>query len=130
MTTQNPSAFEIAEASSKKERIKQVKIDGSGHDSDSNLHNLGEYSVSDYAKEHLSNVAELVNESPKAHIDLDSHDHPNSRADESSASKGSESDPEEVTLRTTIPYSFYVPQHMKAYVTAIFDPLANGNCDF
>ncbi|KAI9630607.1 hypothetical protein KEM48_013761 [Puccinia striiformis f. sp. tritici PST-130] len=114
MTTQNPSAFEIAEASSKKERIKQVKIDGSGHDSDSNLHNLGEYSVSDYAKEHLSNVAELVNESPKAHIDLDSHDHPNSRADESSASKGSESDPEEVTLRTTIPYSFYVPQHMKA----------------
>ncbi|POW05660.1 hypothetical protein PSHT_10697 [Puccinia striiformis] len=29
-----------------------------------------------------------------------------------------------------IPYSSQIPQHMKAYITGIFDPLADGNCGF
>ncbi|KAI7934892.1 hypothetical protein MJO29_016155, partial [Puccinia striiformis f. sp. tritici] len=94
-TTQNPCAFEIVEAILKKEKMKglrsqpthqskQAKTGESGHESNSNLPHLDV--DLDYAEEHLSHVAELVNEPPEVHIDSDSHVdlESNSKVDENS----------------------------------------------
>ncbi|KNF04386.1 hypothetical protein PSTG_02302 [Puccinia striiformis f. sp. tritici PST-78] len=63
---------------------KQAKTGESGHESNSNLPHLDV--DLDYAEEHLSHVAELVNEPPEVHIDSDSHVdlESNSKVDENS----------------------------------------------
>ncbi|KAI7948614.1 hypothetical protein MJO29_010279 [Puccinia striiformis f. sp. tritici] len=123
-TRRNPSQFEIS---------KRVKKDASDNDDESEAEESqsdSSYNI-DQEGHHADEVDSAQKDIIARHLDgAESNHEENDQCDSSDEDTDPLPDDEGVVSTVPIVYDSQVPQHLKHYITKIFDPLADGNCGF
>ncbi|POW13311.1 hypothetical protein PSTT_03808 [Puccinia striiformis] len=123
-TRRNPSQFEIS---------KRVKKDASApHDDSDAEESPSDSSYNIDQESHHSDGVHLALEDVISHNFDEAESTHGENVERSSSDEDANPSPDDEGAVTAedIAYSSQVPQHLKHYITKIFDPLAGGNCGF